>query len=344
MSERLKKIFNKRLKKDKSFIEMGPVRLLFVLISVLFAIFVMVLSYWIGRQIATKVPNPVWQLSIIKDILIAISTSIFASTVFYLLYSRTAEEKVLKEVSSKVSRDAIDYTLSLFQRQFERMMPAKIYPSTQTPTIEFNSDFDASLDQAQTFKYKGDTASYTTYRLNLLSQAGRLKEKEVKLLVLDPDELSLLEDRVRVEKFGQDYSKEQLHEAIESMRNKIFVTIVALFDISHKARIDIKFHNDHIFFRSEILDDGIFLTYCVGGEYPSTFLYSRETVTYDAFLLDFQQTWHSTKKAIHFDSDLKEEKIIEILKEMKCQINLDDLRKMKDERFAGHSARQLPII
>ncbi len=181
-------------------------------------------AFWIDFDPKVRDPNVVeWQYAIGQQILIAIGPSILASILFYLLYSRTAEDRVLREVSTQVTQIATEYATSLFQQRFNNMMPAKIYPETGVPSKEFNDDFDKILGRSMIYKYKGDAASYTTFRLHTLCQKGSLLDKEIKLLLLDPRELQLFEDRAQVELARRPYSKAELINCANEMRQKVYV-------------------------------------------------------------------------------------------------------------------------
>jgi len=94
----------------------------------------MAVAFWIGVDPQVRDPYIVkWQYAIGQEVLIAIGTSILASTLFYLLYSRTAEDRVLREVSTHVTRAATEYATSLFQQRFDKMMPTKFIPKQRHP-------------------------------------------------------------------------------------------------------------------------------------------------------------------------------------------------------------------
>lgn len=312
-------------------------RTLFIIIALIVGVLLMGVAFWIDVNPKVRDPSVVeWQFAIGQQILIAIGTSILASILFYLLYSRTAEERVLREVSTQVTLMATEYATSLFQQRFNKMMPTKIYPETGVPSREFNDDFDEILQKSMIYKYKGDAASYTTFRLHMLCQKGNLLDKEIKLLLLDPRELQLFEDRAQVELTKRPSSKAELTSYANELRQKVYVTLVALFDISHSSRIEVAFHKEHPFFRSEIFEEGIFLTYYLGGEFPSTYLYSRDTVSYNALLLNFWQNYNASKDHIVFNDQLTEATLRSVLDSLGCTDSIEELRRKKEEGFKIH--------
>lgn len=313
---------------------------LFVIISSIVGLLLMIGAFLIDLDPKVRDPSILkWQFAIGQEILIAIGTSILASVCFYLLYSRTAENRVLREVSVQVTRVATEYATSLFKEHFDKMMPAKIYPQTNVPSKGFNDDFDDLLKDSKTYKYKGDAASYTAFRLHLMSQRGNLLEKEIKILLLDPREISLFEGRAQMELSSKSYSKAELTEYASTLRIKVYVTLVALFDICHSVRVEVGFHKEHLFFRSEIFDDGLFLTYYLGGEFPSTYLYTRKTLSYDAFLLNFWQNYNDSAATFVFNNQLTEDEFKSHLHLLGCTLSIEDLRNEMNESFKKH--RQL---
>jgi hypothetical protein len=319
--------------------------ILFAVLVFFMGLIIMWLAFYLSGNPLARDPNIInWKLNIWHQIMLAIAASFLSSVIFYLLYSMVAEKQMLKSVSFEVSKRASEYTLSLFHDRFDRIIPKKIFPPTLFPTKEFNDDFENSLNNSRNYKYKGDTASYTTYRLFQLASKEVIIDKDIKLILLDPRKIDLIEDRVKTELYGQTYSKSDLQEKIEEMQTKIFVTIIALFDICHIIPVKIAFHVDHMFFRSEILDEELFLTYCLGGENPTTHLYLKKSLPFEAFNLDFQQTWNSANLIIDLNSKLKEPQILDYLNILKCQLPINELKTLATFRHTQNKVGALEVI
>lgn len=276
-----------------------------------------------------------WKLALFIQILIAVSTSIFSSMLFYLLYSRLLEKRVLRDVTANVTANAVRYAYMLFHSKFDRMLPTHVYPAANTPIPEFLQHLDNVLQDSHIYKFKGDAGGFTTFRLDRLCQNSHLLEKEVLLLILDPRENNLLRERAKIElsKSKPDFKKADLEEHIEKLRKSIYATVVAAFDIAHKARIQIAFHKEHLFFRSEIFNDGIFLTYYVGGEFPSTSYYPKHTFTYDAFLENFRQNFKTADPILSFSTTMTEDDLKSKLDLLACAYKIEDLRNFQQELF-----------
>ena len=44
-------------------------------------------------------------------------------------------------------------------------------------------------------------------------------------------------------------------------------------------------------FFSQLVDDGLFLSFYLGGEYPRGYFYNKESVVFSAYSQDFRLTW-----------------------------------------------------
>ena len=145
----------------------------------------------------------------------------------------------------------------------------------------------------------------------------------------------LLEERARSELDSghKSYSRVELDAKKVEMQSDIFVTMVAMYDICHAARVEVVFHDEHLFFRTEWLDGGLFLTYYIGGEFPGTYLYGPETHANRAYAENFRLQRDAAKTRIVFDGSMTEEDLVAHLGEMGCEQSIDVLREGKERRF-----------
>jgi hypothetical protein len=279
-----------------------------------------------------------WKLALLVQLLIAVGTSIFSSMLFYLFYSSFLEKRVLRDVTANAAEVAATYANNLYLARFDRMMPSKVYPETTHPMPEFQRQFDEVLKSSRIYRFKGDAGGFTTFRLHQLCEKGHLLEKEIVLLILDPRDHTLLRERAKIELAVSNptFSKQDLEDHIASMRKSIFATLVAVFDISHKTRVKVGFHKEHLFFRSEIFDDGIFLTFYLGGEFPSTAYYPRTTFTYQAYLENFRQIRKSADPELAFSTQMTDDHLRARLTDLGCDIEIEELRNFKDSLFHAY--------
>jgi hypothetical protein len=224
---------------------------------------------------------------------------------------------------------------------FDRMMPAKIYPETSIPDEKFNNCFTKVFESSKHYKYKGDTASYASYRLNRFFREGKLSGKEIKLLLLDPREEYLFKS-VAQDELERDFPKEELDEKIQELRQKIFVTLVIMFDLRQAgtALLEATFYKEQMYFRSEIMDNGIFLTYIVDEESPSCYFYLNQSLIYDSYLKNFNQNYNLAKKedsqSITFNNMSSDDELKNLLENFGCNDSLENLRNSAKFRFTDH--------
>jgi len=160
-------------------------------------------------------------------------------------------------------------------------------------------------------------------------------DKEIALLLLDPRRKDLFEERAKHELSSSHkmYNKIQLFEKASELRNNVYITLIGLFDICHITKVQVAFYEEHVFFRTELMDGGAFLTYYLGGEFPGSYLYPQKTFTYKAYSSNFRQIYDSSSKRITFDNHLKDDEFLKDLQELRCEFSIEELRKFKDERF-----------
>jgi hypothetical protein len=309
---------------------------LFIIASLAIGVAIMAIAFWVSSNPAVRDPSVEnWRGAIGQEILIAIGTSIIASILFYILYSMSAEDKVLREISESSAKVATEFATSLFQQRFESMLPVKVYPATAAPVEEFDIDFDNLLHDSKIYKHKGDSAGFATFRLTVLSERGYPLDKEITLLLLDPRRNDLFEERAKHELsiLHKMYNKAQLFETANKLRNNVYITLMGLYDICHITKVQVAFYEEHVFFRTELMDKGAFLTYYLGGEFPGSYLYSQKTFTYKAYFSNFRQVYDASTKKICFDNRLQDDEFSKYLQELGCEFDIDELRKLKDERY-----------
>ena len=129
----------------------------------------------------------------------------------------------------------------------------------------------------------------------------------------------------------------------------MYITLVALFDIGSYVSTAVFLHKNLPYFRCEMFDDGMFLTYYLGGaRYPETLEFSGSTRPYRAYKSAMLLVRRFASKTIQFgysgpSADLIEDEdmLVALLAELGCSARLDDLRTRRDERFRDLEKRLL---
>lgn len=300
----------------------GPDLRLFTGSLIILALVTIGLAFWLFSS--DTIRND-WRWVLSVQILISVGPSILASMIFYFLYSKLAEKNVLREISES----SAEYAFFLFSQRFEKMLPAKIIPGSDSPSAEYQRDFNLQLSKSASYRYKGDTAKIASIRLIHWHNNDNL-EKDISLLLLDPRNESLLRERaqMKLSNMRDSYNKNDLDEKIAELRNDIYTTIVRFYDNCHRLCVQVGFHNEPLFFRTEIFDNGMFVNYYLGKTFQDTYFYKRETVAYDSYLLNFRQNHKISSKTIILDNNMTDESLLEHLRDLKCQSQLCELRDM----------------
>lgn len=269
--------------------------------------------------------------SVWYDLLIAVSTSILASVIFYWLYSKVAEKAVLQDVAVFATNVATQKFLS-----FQKWTPEAVYDSGENSN-KFLLDYRNAIFNSKFLWFKGNSGIRTSFTLSKLSTEGH-QLTDVKLLLLDPKEKRLCRDLaqdilLKSGHFAED--EQELQQKTEEMIEEIYLTLCGLFDIRKKMPTQVAFFTDHLFFRSEIFSDGLFITYYLGGfenKFDPRQLFSNLSLAYEAFSYDFRKGFYSSN-IFTFSSRMSEKEFNDKLLELGCNLNIAELRKQKVDRF-----------
>lgn len=277
----------------------------------------------------------------ISAIPLAIGTSILAALIVQSVYGRIAEERIVKKVAAETASAAVGYAKSVLHDHFTHVVPRTTYPRTLHPTREFRRDMAAQLRKSKIYLYKGDAASFAGFRLTKLATHPDLISKDkITICILDPRAERLVKQHARqkLRTKGNAYSKEDIAKKSDEIREEIFITLVALLDISHLIGVEVILHRESLFFRSEIFEDGLFVSYYLGGHYPGTYFFTRDTYIYEAFQLNFQQIMDCSDYIVRFGDALSEEEFCKQLEALGCAYDISLLRQKRDELYSTYEA------
>ena len=205
--------------------------------------------------------------------------SLVASAIFYLLFSLMVEKTALTYFATDASETAVNHILGRFN-----YVPTRTYPEADTPDAGFERDYLTSLKDSPFYSFKGISANYATRRLQKLRKNGLLNKKQLRVLILDPERRDLLEAyaRMRLENKGDvEFNNTDVNKLADEKTEDIIKSLIQLHDIAQQCYLEVRFHEDFVFSRSEIFSDGIYLSYYDGGKpFPGSLYYSaREKET-----------------------------------------------------------------
>ena len=156
-----------------------------------------------------------------------------------------------------------------------------------------------------------------------------------KILLIDPASEDLLRLYIR-DRFGANVTFAEAAERVRKVKQEIYMTVADLFDQARWTSIEIKMYNGPVFYRTEIFDEQVFISYFtakIPTAFPTTYLYSRDSFFYNAFLTDFNQTFELASISTIFNSRSTEKDLLNFLIQIGCDVaELPQLRK-EAEKF-----------
>jgi len=290
-----------------------------------------------------------------KDVFISVSTSLLASLIFALIYSSVVERHHMTAVNAELSssvKEAVDEIKQLQQdnmqqitdltlakieeieksyyheiaHHFRELIPTDYFPPTNQPDQRFNDTLKASLAKSHLYLFKGVTGRFIPSRLSVVNHHNLT----CKILLIDPASEDLLRLYIR-DRFGANVPFAEVAERVRKVKQEIYMTVVDLFDQARWTSVDIKMYNGPVFYRTEIFDEQVFISYFtakIPTAFPTTYLYSRDSFFYNAFLTVFNQTFELASISTIFNSRSTEHDLLNFLTRIGCDVaELPQLRK-----------------
>ena len=290
-----------------------------------------------------------------KDVFISVSTSLLASLIFALIYSSVVDRHHMTVVNSELSlsvKEAVDEIKQLQQgnmqqitdltlakieeiekshyheitHHFRELIPSAYFPPTNQPDQRFNDILNTSLAKSHLYLFKGVTGRFIASRLSIVNHHNLT----CKILLIDPASEDLLRLYIR-DRFGANVTFAEVAERVRKVKQEIYMTVVDLFDQARWTSVDIKMYNGPVFYRTEIFDEQVFISYFtakIPTAFPTTYLYSRDSFFYNAFLTDFNQTFELASISTIFNSRSTEHDLLNFLTRIGCDVaELPQLRK-----------------
>jgi hypothetical protein len=275
----------------------------------------------------------------------SIGGSVLASAIVFLLVSVLLEPRREEAQAKDISRYSIEVANKRFQERFEISLPIATFEASAMPKRDFREAFAALLSTSTRYDCKAGTVSFTTFRLfTLQSHIGIRRLDEIRLCLIDPRETVPL--RAHAEnQLGQrqeSLSGDAIEREMARLREEIFISIIALFDMRDSVSTSMYLYRDLPFFRCEMFDGGMFLTYYLGkASYPETLQFKAATRPYVAYSTNLELTRRFSSKMIAFSSvgpaaDLvdTEDKLQGLLQNLGYSTDCGQLRAKREELFS----------
>ncbi|MEV6011391.1 hypothetical protein AB0M29_31815 [Streptomyces sp. NPDC051976] len=276
--------------------------------------------------------------------LAAVGESVIASVLLYVLVSLFLDPVHQRAQSRQIAGYAIQAANAEFQRRFEAALPQAVFASSDSLKPSFRVAFYSMLSGSTRYDVKGSSARVATFRLAKSTEKREFQRlDQIRFCLIDPRD----EDRLRcyahleLKEKHRPVTNDSVRQSAREIRRDVFVSLVALHDIRDALPVTVYFHRDLPFFRCEMFDGGMFLTYYLDGvEFPESLQFSHTTRPYRAYQASLELTRRFAAKVMVFNNsgasaDLVDgdERLSRALAELGCEESLDALRGLRDERF-----------
>jgi hypothetical protein len=274
----------------------------------------------------------------------AVGESILASLVLYILISLFLDPRRQLHQAHALAGYAIFEANKQFQQRFEVSLPTAVYEASSVPKVDFRKDFVALMTRSTRYDHCGTTAHFASFRLASARGHPEVTQlDQVRLCIVDPraDDIIRAHCVLRMQDDIEPKHAARIASEIRRMKEEVYITLVALFDIGSNISTVVYLHANLPYFRCEMFDDGMFLTYYLGGaQYPETLEFSSSTRPYQAYRSAMLLVRRFATKTVQFgytgpSSDLIEDEgaLTALLSHLGCTTSLDELRVKRDERF-----------
>lgn len=253
----------------------------------------------VGLWLSMGIAKPNTAEKIVGLVLTTLGLSATSSCIFAFFYGRRAQERMLFAIAS----ESANTTQNLFVERFANVLPEIIFPESRRPTDDYFTFFSNMMDNSNTYLYKGDVAALTSVRIVDMAKTTRaLVNNNVRMLLLDPrtDAAFLESARAQLAREAGVHRTgatdpdtiPTLAARAAEMKADVLASAWGLFKIrEYLPHLQLGLYATPPVFFSQLVDDGLFLSFYLGGEYPRGYFYRKTSVVYAAYAKDFQLTW-----------------------------------------------------
>jgi hypothetical protein len=307
-------------------------------VLIIIAAFALAVGFIAVRYLAALAPRYL-------DAFQAVGEAILASLILYILISLFIDPRRQLSQAHSLAGYAIHEANKQFQQRFEVSLPTAVYEASSFPKVDFRENFVALMTKSTRYDHCGTTAHFASFRLAAGQENPEVAQlDQVRLCIIDPRVENVIRAhcQLRLRNDAGGNRNARISEEIRRMKEEIYTTLVALFDISGHVSTSVYFHTNLPYFRCEMFDDGMFLTYYLGGaRYPETLEFSASTRPYRAYKSAMLLVRRFATKTIQFgypgsSADLIEDDdaLVALLADLGCATSLGELRVKRDERFS----------
>jgi len=284
----------------------------------------------------------------------SVGSGVVASVVVYAIVSLRLDPIRQAEQTNRIISQVNDIWYQQFNQRFQEWLPTHTYTGSEVLRRDLREEFARLVKSSDRYDYKGGTANYTTFRLFTLARHPDIRRlHEIRLCLLDPRQMTPLK-AFGVQQLQQrriTATDDEIEAITARIKNDIYISIVALFDIRHAVSTAIYFHGDLPVSRCEMFDDGMFLTYYQADvKYPPVFQFAANTSSFRTYKQNMDLTREFAAKVLRFDrtgpsADLVHtaELLQQRLTDLGCRESVATLREQMEARFVA-LRRELEVV
>jgi hypothetical protein len=280
----------------------------------------------------------------------AVGEAIVASLILYILVSLFLDPRRQLAQAHELAQYAIREANRKFQETFQVSLPTAVYEESSVPKRDFRKNFAILFNGSTRYDHCGTTAHFASFRLAAAQRNPQVTRlDQIRLCILDPRAREIIRAHcyLRLLEGADERLSDFVTAEIIRLQDEIYTTLVALYDISDTVSTSVFLHANLPYFRCEMFDSGMFLTYYIGGSaYPETLEFATSTRPYDAYKSAMLLVRRFSTKTIQFghsgpSADLihDEDELASLLSDLGCERTLDELRTNRDRRFAELTER-----
>lgn len=278
----------------------------------------------------------------LQSLLTSIAASLLASLVFTTLYTtvvenarrrsesrtRALEIENMRQITFEIVTEATNSLFTEIEQRINKMLeeeatrlvgtwpellPKDYFPPSDESDPHFMEKLGAAVARTQHYIFRGATARFVPALLRKYAHP----DLDCSVLIIDPR----ADTAIQIYALNRYVKREKgktLEEFEEEIRQEIYMAIVDLFDLRQHFRIELGMCRDNLFYRSEIVDDGVFVSFYVGERkmlYPPTYFYTKANGGFyeSAFRRDFQQSWNVARERFIMRVDMRQDALEEFL-------------------------------
>ncbi len=193
-----------------------------------------------------------------------------------------------------------------------QLLPKDYFPPSENSKSTFLEKLGEAVEGGQHYMFRGATGRFVP---KFLQKHGKT-DLNCNILLIDPRATTAIQIYA-INRHGARSGQKSLQEFEADIQQEIYTAIVDLFDLRQRFRIEVHTCNDHLSHRSEIVDDGAFVSFYVGDiktlHPPTHFYTNRGTLYYAIFRQDFQQGWEFSRELFAMRANTNEDALEEFL-------------------------------